>query len=447
MRAPQQASRTQSNENALKRTIGLPQAIALYIGAVLGSGVLIVPGLAAQIAGPASLLAWGIMTLLVIPLALSMGLLSARFPHAGGVSHFVTMAFGKQAGALVGWFFLMSVPIGAPVAALTGAGYMTAAMGWNETAKIGIAIAILVIGLFVNLMGMKLVGQVQIAVVVAIVAVLLMAIVGAQPHISTAHLTPFMPHGWVSVGQATAILFWCFIGWEAVSHMSEEFKDPQKAAIRGVSIAAVIVGLLYLLTAIAVVGTHSYKAGESDAALVWVIRQMLGPWGAWVSGLTGVFICTATIIAYAGAASRLAYALSREGQAPKWMGTLSRKYGTPTGGLLFLTLCFITIMALYSSGAVSLTRLIQFPNATFILTYLGGCAAGTRLLRGNGWGVRISWLSFLSTAVVFPFVGWAILYPILIVAVYAGAQRLNARRASKAANQGDAHAALQTHEA
>jgi amino acid efflux transporter len=434
-RATKQTAHTQSKETALKRTIGLPQAIALYIGAVLGSGVLIVPGLAAQIAGPASLLAWGIMTLLVIPLALSMGLLSARFPNAGGVSHFVTTAFGKQAGALVGWFFLMSVPIGAPVAALTGAGYMTAAMGWNETAKIGIAIAILVIGLFVNIIGMKLVGQVQIAVVVAIVAVLLMAIVGAQPHIRTEHLTPFMPHGWVSVGQATAILFWCFIGWEAVSHMSEEFKDPQKAAIRGVSIAAVIVGLLYLLTAIAVVGTHSYKAGESDAALVWVIRQLLGPWGAWVSGLTGVFICTATIIAYAGAASRLAYALSREGQAPKWMGTLSSKYGTPTGGLLFLTLCFTTIMALYSSGAVTLTRLIQFPNATFILTYL--------------WGVRISWLSFLSTAIVFPFVGWAILYPILIVAVYAGAQRIKAHRASfKAAAQGeDANPVLQTHEA
>lgn len=71
---------------SLKRTIGMPQAIALYIGAVLGSGVLIVPGLAAEMAGPASLLAWGFMTLLILPLALSMGLLSAKFPNAGGVS-------------------------------------------------------------------------------------------------------------------------------------------------------------------------------------------------------------------------------------------------------------------------------------------------------------------------------------------------------------------------
>jgi len=88
----------------LKGTIGLPQVIALYIGAVLGSGVLIVPGLAEEIAGPASLLAWGLMTLLVLPLALTMGLLSAKFPNAGGVSHFVTLAFGPQAGSLVGCF-------------------------------------------------------------------------------------------------------------------------------------------------------------------------------------------------------------------------------------------------------------------------------------------------------------------------------------------------------
>ncbi|WP_027417758.1 amino acid permease [Aneurinibacillus terranovensis] len=403
------------SHKSLKSTIGLPQAIALYIGAVLGSGVLLVPGLAAQMAGPASLLAWGIMTLLVLPLALSMGLLSAKFPNAGGVSHFATMAFGPRAGTLIGWFFLMSVPIGAPVAALTGAGYMTAAMGWDNTARIVIAAAMLVFGLLTNVVGMKIAAQVQIAVVFAIIAVLVLAIIGAAPNIETRNFTPFMPHGWVSVGQSAAILFWCFIGWEAVSHLSEEFVDPQREAVKGVTIAAIIVGVLYFLTALATVGTHSYHAAGSDASLVLVIEKILGSGGAIVAGLTGVFICTATIIAYASAASRLAYALAREGEAPRWMGKVSKQFGTPIGGIGFLTFCFVVVLALYGSGAVSLTTLIQFPNATFILTYLGGCAAGIRLLKGNAWGVGISWLSFLLTAVIFPFVGWAILYPLVII--------------------------------
>ncbi|MDR3586979.1 MAG: amino acid permease [Desulfosporosinus sp.] len=400
----------------LKGTIGLPQAIALYIGAVLGSGVLIVPGLAAEIAGPASLLAWGLMTLLVLPLALTMGLLSAKFPNAGGVSHFVTLAFGPQAGSLVGWFFLMSVPIGAPVAALTGAGYMTVAMGWGDSARVALAAGMLAIGLLTNLIGMKVVGQVQIAVVLAIVSVLVLAIIGAVPHIDSVNFTPFMPHGWVSVGRSAALMFWCFIGWEAVSHLSEEFLDPQRAAIKGVTIAAVIVGVLYFLTALATVGTHSYHTAGSDASLVLVISKLLGPWGALVAGLTGVFICTATIIAYTGATSRLAYALARKGDAPRWMGILSKRFGTPTGGIGFLALCFGAVLSLYGSGLISLTTLIQFPNATFILTYLGGCAAGIRLLKGSRWGVGICWLSFLSTAVIFPFVGWAVLYPLVIIA-------------------------------
>lgn len=167
--------------HTLQRNIGMPQAIALYIGAVLGSGILIVPGLAAEMAGPASLLAWGFMTLLILPLALSMGLLSAKFPNAGGVSHFVTLAFGPKAGALVGWFFLMSVPIGGPVAALTGAGYMTAAMGWGDGARIVIAAVMLAIGLITNWMGMQVAGKVQIAVVISIIAVLVFSFATALP--------------------------------------------------------------------------------------------------------------------------------------------------------------------------------------------------------------------------------------------------------------------------
>jgi amino acid efflux transporter len=110
--------------------------------------------------------------------------------------------------------------------------------------------------------------------------------------------------------------------------------------------------------------------------------------------------------------------LARQGDAPGWMGVLSKTYATPTGGIGFLSLCFLAVLSLYASGAVSLTTLIQFPNATFILTYLGGCAAGIRLLKGNAWGVGISWLSFLLTAAIFPFVGWAVLYPLVIIAAF-----------------------------
>lgn len=138
-------------ESGPKATIRLPQAIALYIGAVLGAGILIVPGLAAQIAGPASLIDWGGLMILVLPLSLCMAYLSQKFPNSGGVSYFVTRAFGQTSGTIIGWFFLMSVPIGAPVAALTGAGYLSAAFGMSESVRIAIACLLLMMALLLNI--------------------------------------------------------------------------------------------------------------------------------------------------------------------------------------------------------------------------------------------------------------------------------------------------------
>ncbi|MDT3424751.1 amino acid efflux transporter [Paenibacillus forsythiae] len=176
-------------------------------------------------------------------------------------------------------------------------------------------------------------------------------------------------------------------------------------------------GVLNFLTALAVVGTHSYLKGSSSS-LVWMISRPLGHSGGRVAGLTGLFICTATIIAYVGAASRVAFAMARQGHAPKWMGKMSGRFHTPVGALAFLLLCFASVLTLYASGLVSLTTLITFPNATFILTYIGGCAAGIRLLRGSRFGVAISWISFTATAAVFPFTGMAIAYPCVIGAFY-----------------------------
>lgn len=152
--------------------------------------------------------------------------------------------------------------------------------------------------------------------------------------------------------------------------------------------------------------------------MVWIISQPLGAWGGIVAGVTGLLICMAGIIAYSGAAARVAYAMAREGNAPKWWSALSARFHTPVGALIFLMLCFGVVMLLYGTGTLSLATLIQFPNATFILTYMGGCAAGIRLLKGSRAGVIISWISFAATAAVFPFTGWAMIYPLLIALLF-----------------------------
>ncbi|MFA4861286.1 APC family permease [Methanoregula sp.] len=399
-------------------SLRLPQVVALYTGAVLGSGILILPGLAADIAGPASLVAWGLMALLVVPMALTMGLLSARYPDAGGVSSFVTKAFNPLAGSLIGWFFLLSVVVGAPVLALTGAGYVCEAAGLGDTFRLLIATAILAAGILLNYAGMKITGQVQVAVVLTTIIVIVVTIIGSFTVIDSSNFTPFMPYGWESIGHASAVLFWCFIGWEAITHISGEFENPERDAIRGTIIAALIISILYFLVAFVVVGTHSYGTTLTDVSLVHIIKTSFGPAGAVVASVAALFICIAPAIAYIGAASRLACSLATEGFAPRWLSQRSEKYHTPVGGLLFLAGCFSILLMVFSTRAVSLSTLIQVPSGTFILTYIGGCAAGIALLKDSRSGLLISILSLILTSAIFLFIGWAVVYPLVITVVW-----------------------------
>ncbi|WP_044640442.1 amino acid permease [Risungbinella massiliensis] len=400
----------------LTRTIRLPQVVALYIGAVMGSGILLVPGLAAQMAGPASLIAWGFMLILVLPMGLVMGMLASKYPNAGGVSHFVKKAFGERWGVYIGWLFLMSVVIGGPINALVGADYLAAAMGFGTGMKMFLATFMIALGILVNYRGFQVGGTIQLFVIGAIILVLLATIFGSVPNIEATNFTPFVPHGWMAVGQAMTILFWCFIGWEAVSHLSEEFVNPKRDSILGVIIAAGIVGLLYFFTAFATVGTGNVGSGRASVSLLSVIQQILGPIGGLFAGVVSFLICTATAIAYLGAASRLAYALGRDGNAPRFFSRLSQ-HQTPVGGLIFLAFCFILVLLTIGMEWTTLEKAIQLPNASFIVIYLIGCAAGVRLLRDSKWGKAMSWISLVATLAVVPFIGWSVLYPLIIAAM------------------------------
>lgn len=407
-----------SPEQSRVAPLRLPHILALYIGSVLGCGILILPGIAADLAGPASLISWMIMIALVVPMSLTMGMLSVAYPSDGGVSHFVARAFNPQTGSLVGWFFLLSVVVGVPILSLTGAGYIVAALGLGGNWLIVIAAGILITGLVLNYIGMKVSGQIQIGVVLTTVLIIFCAFIGSVTRIETDLFFPFMPHGLSGVGQATTLVFWCFIGWEAVSHIAEEFEDPQRDVIRATLLAAVIISCLYLTTAVAVVGTGSYGPGLSEISLIYLIQNAFGGYGVLFGGIAALCICIAPAIAYIGAASRLAFSLACSGYAPKILARLSPTFGTPVGGLWFLTLSFLLILGLFSTGMLTLSTMIQIPNATFILTYLGGCAAGMILLRGNKVGMIVSTVSCILSGIIFLFVSWAVLYPVVITGVW-----------------------------
>src|ERR1700761_4979501 len=147
-------------------SLSVMQGAALYVGAVLGTGVIALPALAAEAAGPASLLAWLALVALSVPLAATFAALGARYPDAGGVSTYVRNAFGPRVAAVIGWCFYFAVPAGAPAAGMFGGAYVASAFGGGEVTVVGTAAALMLIVPVANAFGVAVSGRLQLMLAV-----------------------------------------------------------------------------------------------------------------------------------------------------------------------------------------------------------------------------------------------------------------------------------------
>lgn len=123
--------------SGLKQELGLAQGVGLLSTSLLGTGVFAVPALAALVAGDNSLWAWPTLILLVFPIAIVFAVLGRHFPSAGGVAHFVNMAFGGHMERVTGWLFLSVIPVGLPAALHIATGFGQALFGWQPAAARG----------------------------------------------------------------------------------------------------------------------------------------------------------------------------------------------------------------------------------------------------------------------------------------------------------------------
>ncbi|HUH99599.1 MAG TPA: amino acid permease, partial [Nitrososphaerales archaeon] len=196
---------------SLKREITLRYAVAFYVSSVLGAGVLVIPGLAAQAAGPASLLAWGILSLASYPFAHTFSRLSARNPESGGIYSFAKEAFGTRPAAIVAWLFVAWVISGAPAISLAAGSYLSSSIPMSRPEIFLFAGLLLAAAFAVNYRGISFSGRVQLATVAAIVTTLSFAVAASSWKIKASNLTPFLPHGLASVGVAAALIVWSFL--------------------------------------------------------------------------------------------------------------------------------------------------------------------------------------------------------------------------------------------
>ena len=388
----------------LRKEIGLRHAVALYVSSVLGSGVLVLPGLTARIAGPASLVAWALLAIASYPFAYTFASLSARSPQSGGVYAFAREAFGLPVATVSGWLFVLWYVTGAPAVMLIAASYVSYAFPLDRTGVFLVAGAVLLAAYAVNRLGIRMSNRVQVAATAAIVLLLVCAVAFSAGAVRRDAFSPFLPHGALAVGTAAALIFWSFLGYENVSNVAEEFRDPLDFK-RSIGLSVVLVGGLYLAVAFVTVGTGAYAAGGSVAPFAAIFSNVVGQFGAVGTAALAVFIIFSTANAYTAGMSRVVLAVARDGGFPRGLDRLDPRTGVPDRALALLFGTALVVLAGYYAFEVNLEVALLLPSGAAILVYVVGSAAGIRLLRGSTGGAVLPWVSLVVSLSVLPFVG------------------------------------------
>ncbi|MHA6494175.1 L-methionine/branched-chain amino acid transporter [Pseudomonas borbori] len=383
----------------LNQELGLLQGIGLLSTSLLGTGIFVIPALAATAAGAASLWAWMVLIALVLPIAFTFAQLGRRFPHAGGAPHLIGKAFGARSERLSALLFLAVLPVGLPAALNIASGFWQALFALQSGHALAIQLATLAAILLLGQRPAKASGLVQSAIALAIVATVgLIWWLGDLPA-SGQPLLPPIDGAWQPLAAALGVMFWCFVGIEAFTHMGEEFKNPERDFPLALLFGVLLAGLVYWACSVAVLTFGAYGDVRSDAAsLPRMLDLLLGEHARWLSAVIGYLACFASMNVYMQGFARLLWSLADEGKLPSGLAARNRN-GVPARALQVVVVTCALCTSLIWLLSIPLDQLIRYANGNFMVIYLLSMAAGWVLLRG-AWRWVAAFSALLCGAVL-----------------------------------------------
>ncbi|EZH84073.1 transporter [Ectopseudomonas composti] len=409
----------------LNKELGLLQGIALLSTSLLGTGIFVVPALAATAAGEASLWAWMILIALVLPVAFTFAQLGKRFPHAGGAPHLIGRAFGLRMEGVSALLFLAVLPVGLPAALHIASGFWLALFDLDRSGLLAIELLTLGAILLLGQRPPKASGLLQGLIAVAIVAsVALIWWMGDLPRANQPLLPP-MDGQWHLLPTALGVMFWCFVGIEAFTHLGEEFKHPERDFPLALLLGVLLAGLVYWACSVAVLSFVTYGDVHSDTtALPRLFEQLLGERARVLVAVLGYLACFASMNVYIQGFARLIWSLAEEGRLPAALAVRNRQ-GVPGKALLLVVIACALCAVLSATLQLSVDNLIRYANGNFVLIYLLSMAAGWVLLRGI-WRL-LAGLSALLCAAVLVMLGSDALYALALLIALLLLDHLRAR--------------------
>lgn len=389
----------------LSRTLNLKDVIALGIGAVVGSGIFVTVGLAAAGsegyvgAGPAVCLSFVLVAIASFFCALCYAELASMIPISGSAYTYVYATLGEYIAWIVGWNLVLEYSVGNIATAISWGSYFGSLMhsfgihlpDWLVSAPCDLTAAQLAAA--PHLCGIPLACNVPAVLIMMLLTVILIRgiresatfndflvvikilmilfVVGVTAsYINPANWKPFMPNGWLGVQAGAALVFYCYVGFDAMSSVAEETKDPGRTLPLGMIWTLIISTILYVLVALVLTGVMPYQQLGCADPMAYVLEVIHKPWASAIVSFGTLLAMTAVLMVFQIGQPRIFMCMARDGLLPKVFEKIHPKFKTP-----HITTIWCGVIVGLAAGFMDISLVLELCNigtlSAFILVCLG----------------------------------------------------------------------------
>ena len=352
----------------LKREIGLLGVYAIATGTTLSAGFFLLPGLAAEQAGAAIVLAYIVAAMPLVPAMFSIIELATAMPRAGGVYYFLDRSLGPWMGTLGGIGTWLALVLKVSFALVGMGAYIALYIPELPMTPVAVAIAV---GLgILNLLGAQKSGGFQMALVLGLLTILGIFIGGGVPNIEQARLTAIFEADIQTVLSTAGLVYISYVGVTTVASLSEEVKHPERNLPLGVIFSLITALLVYALGTSVMVGVLPLEQLVGDLTpAASAAKAVFGNWGAMIISLAALLAFTSVANAGMLSASRFPLAMSRDHMMPRLFQHLNTK-GAPVQGVL-VTMGVIVLILIFLDP----TKIAKLASAFQLLMFALVCLA------------------------------------------------------------------------
>ena len=361
-----------ADHGELERTLGFLEAMTLGGGTMIGAGIFILPGIAAESAGPASAISYAIAGFVALLAALSLSELATGMPIAGGSYHYVNRALGAFFGSIVGWGMWTGL-IFASAFYMVGFGqYLVEPIPGLDGRAMVVLLGLLGLALLVgvNYYGTEESSRLQNLMIGAETAVIIVFVAVGVLFIEPANLEPFAPRGAAGVVATTGIVFISFLGFEIIATVAGEIKDPGRIIPRSMLLSVVLVTGLYVLVMLVSTGVVPYETfADSAIPVADVAVVYLGSAGVVAIVAAAVIAAISSSNSSVLAASRVIYAMGRDGVVADWFNASHPRFFTPHRAILATGGVTAMLVSLGLGVDEIIALLAEAASFSFLVTY------------------------------------------------------------------------------